>query len=256
MSPRASGRVAAAEPQLRRRTAARKTGSGKPALPEAPSPDTGSARSDASFHTAAERHLRRVDARLGAVVERVGPCKLRPRIDAGARADAPWAALARAIVFQQLNGRAASTIFGRVLALFPDGELPAPARLLELPDGELRACGLSAAKTAALKDLAAKTIDGVVPSSRELLLLTDVEIVERITAVRGVGPWTVQMMLMFDLGRPDVLPSRDLGVLQGFARVHGRRERPDPRELERYAERWRPHRTVASWYLWRALELG
>ena len=243
MSPRASGRVAAAEPQPRRRTAARKTGSGKPALPEAPSPDTGSARSDASFHTAAERHLRRVDARLGAVVERVGPCKLRPRIDAGARADAPWAALARAI-------------FGRVLALFPDGELPAPARLLELPDGELRACGLSAAKTAALKDLAAKTIDGVVPSSREILPLTDEEIVERITAVRGVGPWTVQMMLMFDLGRPDVLPARDLGVLQGFARVYGRRERPDPRELERYAERWRPHRTVASWYLWRALELG
>ena len=98
--------------------------------------------------------------------------------------------------------------------------------------------------------------DGVVPSSREILPLTDEEIVERITAVRGVGPWTVQMMLMFDLGRPDVLPARDLGVLQGFARVYGRRERPDPRELERYAERWRPHRTVASWYLWRALELG
>ncbi|MFM7735156.1 MAG: DNA-3-methyladenine glycosylase family protein [Alphaproteobacteria bacterium] len=220
-----------------------------------PSPWPSSSRSAGARHAEAEAHLCRVDPRLGAVIERVGPCRLRPTIGPRSRPDAPWAALARAIVFQQLSGRAAGTIFGRVVALWGGDEMPAAEAVLSMPEPRLRGAGLSAAKTAAIRDLAAKTTAGLVPGAREILRLPDDEILARLTQVRGVGPWTVQMLLMFHLGRPDVLPSADLGVLQGFARVRRLREKPAPRELERWAERWRPWRTAASWYLWRALEI-
>ncbi len=220
-----------------------------------PWPSSAPARGPASRHAEAEAHLRRVDPRLGTVVDRVGPCALRPTIGPRSRPDAPFAALARAIVFQQLSGRAAETIFGRVLALWRAEEMPSAEVVLATPEARLRGAGLSAAKAAAIRDLAARSTEGLVPGSRELLRLPDEEILARLTTVRGVGPWTVQMLLIFHLGRPDVLPSTDLGVLAGFARVRRLREKPTPRELERWAERWRPWRTVASWYLWRALDL-
>ena len=242
------------------RERARRPGPAKPGPPaprSAPSPWPSSppSRGGTSRHAAAEAHLRRVDPPLGRVIERVGPCALRPTIGPRVRPDAPWAALARAIVFQQLSGRAAGTIFGRVVALWNADEMPAAEAVLATPEARLRSAGLSAAKAAAIRDLAEKTASGIVPGSREIVRLDDEEILARLTTVRGVGPWTVQMLLMFHLGRPDVLPSSDLGVLQGFARVRRLREKPAPRDLERWAERWRPWRTVASWYLWRALEL-
>jgi 3-methyladenine DNA glycosylase/8-oxoguanine DNA glycosylase len=160
------------------------------------------------------------------------------------------------IVYQQLTGRAASTIFNRVLALFRPRRVPRPQDLVEIPEEKLRAAGLSRAKTLALKDLAAKALDGTVPASaRELEKLSDAEIVARLTAVRGIGPWTVEMLLIFRLARPDVLPATDYGVRKGFARIQGAKELPSAKELLAYGERWRPYRSIASWYLWRVLDL-
>jgi DNA-3-methyladenine glycosylase II len=143
----------------------------------------------------------------------------------------------------------------RFLALYPGKRFPAPEDVLATPEELMRGAGLSRAKTAAIKDLAAKTVEGIVPTSREILKLTNEEIIERLTRVRGVGPWTVEMLLMFTLGRFDVLPSTDYGVRKGFAVTFGRKDLPTPKELLEYGERWRPHRSTAAWYLWRALEL-
>lgn len=167
----------------------------------------------------------------------------------------PYDSLAKAIVYQQLNGRAAATIFGRVCALGKRRRLPRPRALLEISDEKLRGAGLSRAKLAALRDLAAKTLDGTVPSHARLLGMSDEEIVERLSAIRGIGRWTVQMMLMFRLGRPDVLPVDDYGVRKGFERWYGLDSPPTPKELAAFGERWKPFRSVASWYMWRALEL-
>ena len=156
---------------------------------------------------------------------------------------------------QQLNGTAATTILRRVIALYPHRRFPQPEDLLETPDEHLRGAGLSRAKTASIKDIAAKTIDGVVPTKRAITKLSDAEIIERLTAIRGVGPWTVEMLLMFTLGRPDVLPVTDFGVRKGFALTYGLSELPAPRDLLDHGERWRPHRTTAAWYLWRAVDL-
>src|SRR6185436_2293199 len=150
----------------------------------------------------------------------------------------------------------AETILSRVLALFPQRKFPTPEDLLATPDAQLRGAGLSRAKTAAVKDLAAKTLDGVVPDSRAMAKLSNEEIIERITTVRGVGPWTVEMLLMFTLGREDVLPATDFGVRKGFAIAYGLKELPAPKELLAHGEKWRPHRTTASWYLWRAVDLA
>jgi len=163
--------------------------------------------------------------------------------------------LVRSIVYQQLTGKAAATILGRVVRLFAPKRFPTPLDLLEVPPEQLRAAGLSTAKTAALKDLAARALDGTVPSLARVRRMEDEEIVERLTAVRGIGRWTVEMLLIFKLGRPDVLPLGDLGVRKGFALTFGKRKLPEPAALGRRAERWRPYRSVASWYLWRALEL-
>lgn len=204
--------------------------------------------------TLALAHLTAQDPALGALIARVGPCTLAP-----AGRLSPFGYLLRAIVHQQLSGRAAATIMDRVLALFPR-RVAAPEALLACAPETLRAAGLSAAKTLAVRDLAAKTLEGTVPPLRRLQRMPSEEIVDRLTAVRGVGRWTVEMLLMFYLGRPDLLPVDDLGIRKGFAKSFGRVRRtdrfglPHPDIILRRGERWRPYRTVASWYLWRALE--
>lgn len=196
------------------------------------------------------QHLLRADKILARVVKKVGPCPLAPR-----RRVPPYQALVKSVAYQQLNGKAADTIFRRMLALFPGQKFPTPADIIAATDEKLRSAGLSRAKTAAIKDIAAKTIAGIVPPRRVIAKMSDAEIIEQLTTIRGVGPWTVEMLLMFTLGRPDVLPATDYGVRSGFARVYGLKELPSPKELLAHGERWRPHRTVASWYMWRALEL-
>jgi DNA-3-methyladenine glycosylase II len=166
----------------------------------------------------------------------------------------PFDALAESIAYQQLSGKAAATIFGRVRALYPKRKWLDPEQLLATPDETLRAAGLSRAKIAALKDLAAKTIDGTVPPGRALIRMTDDEIIARLTTVRGIGRWTVEMLLLFDLGRQDVWPVDDYGVRKGFAKTFGRRKLPTPKQLMKFGEKWRPYRSVAAWYFWRALD--
>ncbi len=201
------------------------------------------------MNAAALKHLRRADKILARIIKQVGPCAIAPR-----RGVPPWQALVRSVAYQQLNGKAAETIFGRFLALFPGTKFPTPEQIVAAPDEKLRSAGLSRAKTAAIKDIAAKTLAGVVPTRRDIVKLSDAEIIARLTTIRGVGPWTVEMLLMFTLGRPDVLPATDYGVRSGFALVYGLKELPDPKHLLAHGERWRPHRTTASWYLWRALD--
>jgi DNA-3-methyladenine glycosylase II len=198
---------------------------------------------------AAVRHLRRTDETMAALIRRAGPFALEIR-----KLHDPFQALARNIVYQQLHGKAAASIHARVLALFGGGRLR-PEHIIETADEPLRGAGLSAAKLAALRDLAEKTLDGTVPTLARLRRMPDEEIVERLTRVRGIGRWTVEMLLMFRLGRPDVLPVGDFAVRKGFALAYGLAASPKPKELEAYGERWRPYRSVASWYLWRAVEL-
>src|ERR1700682_3998711 len=166
----------------------------------------------------------------------------------------PFEALAESIAYQQLSGKAAATIWGRVRALYPKRRKLDPRLVRETPDKKLRAAGLSGSKVAALKDLAAKTIDGTVPSVRALAKMTDEEIIERLIAVRGIGRWTVEMLLLFDLGRPDVWPVHDYGVRKGFAKIFGKRQLPTPKQLMKLGEKWRPFRSVVAWYCWRALD--
>jgi 3-methyladenine DNA glycosylase/8-oxoguanine DNA glycosylase len=200
--------------------------------------------------TKALDYLQRSDKTLCTLISKVGPCKLGER-----RYSSPFAALFQAIVYQQLNGTAAGTILGRVKALYPRKKFPDPQDVLATPDETLRNAGLSRAKVAAIKDLALHASQGAVPSSHAIKRLTDAEIVERLTMIRGIGTWTVEMLLIFYLGRPDVWPVTDYGVRKGFARVYGLAELPSPKELMDLGEKWRPHRTVAAWYFWRALEL-
>jgi DNA-3-methyladenine glycosylase II len=200
-------------------------------------------------HKKANRHLADTDARMAALIARSRRYNLTPAISIR-----PFDALAESIAYQQLSGKAAATIFGRVRALYPQKKWLDPEQLLTTPDETLRAAGLSRAKTAALKDLAAKTIDGTVPSGRALLRMSDDEIIARLTQVRGIGRWTVEMLLLFDLGRPDVWPVDDYGVRKGFAKIFGRRKLPTPKQLMKIGEKWRPYRSVAAWYFWRALD--
>jgi DNA-3-methyladenine glycosylase II len=166
----------------------------------------------------------------------------------------PFYSLARAIAHQQLNGTAAESIFGRFVGLYPEALLEAEL-VLETPDEKLRSVGLSYAKIASIKDLATKTLEGIVPPHEILHTLADDAIVERITQVRGIGRWTVEMMLMSRLGRPDVLPIDDFGVRNGFRLAYGLRGMPAPRALAEFGARWAPYRSVAAWYLWRAVDL-
>jgi DNA-3-methyladenine glycosylase II len=196
------------------------------------------------------RCLAEADPKLGELMAQVGPFTMRPE-----PAQSLFAALARSIVYQQLTGKAAATILARVVQVSGLRGFPPPRALLDVAPEKLRQAGLSAAKTAALKDLAARTLDGTVPSLAKIRRMDDEEIIQRLTTVRGIGRWTVEMLLIFRLGRPDVLPLTDLGVRKGFGLTFRRGKLPDPETMVRRARRWRPYRSVASWYLWRALEL-
>ena len=198
---------------------------------------------------AAAAALREADPALGRAIETFGPFAMTRR-----PMRSPFEALLRAIVYQQLSGRAAGAIHARILELF-DGGRPTARALAAIGDDRLRAAGLSRAKIRAARDLAEKTIARVVPGARTLRRLPDDEIVSRLVQVRGVGVWTVEMLLMSYLARPDVLPATDLGIRRGFMRIEGLAALPAPAEVLARGERWRPWRTVASWYLWRAADL-
>jgi O-6-methylguanine DNA methyltransferase len=197
----------------------------------------------------AVRFLSAAEAKLGALIERVGPLGLSLQ-----SMHSPYEALASAIVYQQLSGKAAATIFRRACESFGRTTWPAPAALLAATDDQLRGAGVSRPKIAALRDLAAKAQDGTVPPLAKLRAMGDDAIIDRLTTIRGIGRWTVEMLLMFRLGRPDVLPLADLGLRKGFGRLFLRGEVASADQLARRGERWRPFRTAASWYLWRAAE--
>ena len=165
-----------------------------------------------------------------------------------------YEALLRSIAYQSISGKAAATIFARLKALGGNGRAPTPAEMLKLPKPVLRKVGLSGAKILAMKDLARKTLSGVVPTLEEAHDMSDAELLQRLVSVRGIGAWSVEMFLIFRLGRPDVLPIHDLGVRKGWCVTYGKKHMPRPKELLAFGERWRPYRTVASWYMWRAFE--
>jgi DNA-3-methyladenine glycosylase II len=195
----------------------------------------------------AELHLSKVCRRFARVVpnHEPYPTKFEKTKD-------PFRALVRSVVYQQLSGKAAATIHGRMLALYPDKDHPDPEDLLEAAPETLRGAGLSRQKIAALKDVAQKRLEGIIPPARALVRLGDEEIIERLTAARGVGRWTVEMYLMFTLGRPDVLPIDDLGVRKGAEKLYKRSF--TPKELGAYGERWAPWRSAAAWHLWRFVD--
>jgi DNA-3-methyladenine glycosylase II len=195
------------------------------------------------------RFLAERDEQLKRLIAEAAPFK----IDAD-DAQSPYQVLLEAIAYQSISGKAAATIFGRIKALGENGRPPTPEKMLKIPTAKLRKAGLSGAKAAAMKDLAKKTIAGIVPTHDEALKLSDDELVKRLVAVRGIGAWTVEMFLIFRLGRPDVLPIHDLGVKKGWSVAYGKKHIPKPKELLKFGERWRPYRTVASWYMWRAFE--
>jgi len=201
------------------------------------------------MHEPAIEHLTKADKILARLIRKVGPCELIPR-----KRCSPFQALVQSVAHQQLNGTAANTILKRVMALYSWRKFPTPDDVLATPDEKLRGAGLSRAKVASIKDIAAKTLEGVVPPARTIAKMPDAEILERLTTIRGVGPWTVEMLLIFKLGRLDVLPATDFGVRKGFALIFMRDELPKPAELLEHGERWRPYRSIASWYLWRGLD--
>jgi DNA-3-methyladenine glycosylase II len=203
-------------------------------------------------------HLRASDPKLGALIDRVGPFRLR--ID---QSVSPFESLLESILYQQLHGKAAATIHRRVREYF--GGDPSPQLLLDTPDEPLRAAGVSRNKILAMKDLASRTINGTVPTHAAIVKMSDADIVERLTEVRGIGSWTVEMLLIFRLGRPDVLPATDYGVRKGYALTFQRvpksrplasNDLPKPDVIFRRGQRWAPFRSVASWYMWRACDLA
>jgi len=197
-------------------------------------------------------YLRDSDPVMARLIDAVGPFAMTLKTTPSL-----FVALAESIVYQQLTGKAAATIFARVQALFPDAQHGPTARQIQrVSDQRLRAAGLSNAKLLALRDLSLRTLSGQVPTLAEVQALGDEEVIERLTQVRGIGRWTVEMLLMFRLGRPDVLPVDDYGVRQGFAIAYRKRKLPPPKALAKYGARWAPYRTVASWYLWRAVDLA
>ena len=196
---------------------------------------------------AALKHLSAVDPVMARLIREVGPCRL---------AHEPWRSpfqsLVQAVAHQQLNGTAAETILTRFKKLFPKRRFPKPEDLAGVTDEQIRACGFSFAKIAAIRDIAAKILDGTIPSSRQIEKLSDEEIIERLTGARGVGRWTVEMLLMFQLGRKDVLPVDDFGVRTGFRVAYKKRKMPKPKVLLAFGKKWRPHASTAAWYLWQA----
>jgi DNA-3-methyladenine glycosylase II len=202
-----------------------------------------------SQHRAAISHLKSVDPVLGRIIDRVGPCRLEAR-----RTGTHYDALVRSIVFQQLSGKAAGTIHRRFCEIYP-AKRPRAERVLTTTDDVLRAAGLSRQKIGYLRDLSARVADRSLPLAH-LGRLSDDAIIEHLVQVKGIGRWTVQMFLMFRLGRPDVLPELDLGVQNAIQRAYGMEKRPTPKDVLRIGEKWRPYASIASWYLWRSLENG
>lgn len=205
------------------------------------------------------RELAKADPKLGRLIERAGPFTLRLQSQ-----HSPFESLLESIIYQQLHGKAAAAILKRLLESFGDYH-PAPEHLLAASDDQLRAAGVSQSKILALRDLAAKTMDGTVPSLQRIRRMSDDEIVARLSAVRGIGKWTAEMMLIFRLGRPDVFPVTDYGIRKGFAMTFDRLPKSKPfdasmladmKKMARRAEKWRPWRSVATWYLWRACDLA
>jgi len=196
----------------------------------------------------ATEHLKRADRRMAQLIERVGPCTLKLRHE-----HSIFYSLLRSIVYQQLAGKAAAAILGRVDELFP-GALATPEQIVAATEERLRSAGLSRNKMLALKDLAAKTLDGTVPQGSAIDKMSDEEIIERVSQVRGIGRWTVEMLLIFRLGRTDVLPLDDFGVRKGFQRTYRLPDMPTKQQMLKKGERWKPWRSIASWYLWRAAE--
>ena len=192
-------------------------------------------------------HLKR-EPEMAALIHRAGAYRLKPT------QRSPYEALLRAIAHQQLHGRAAEAILARFIALFLDTPFPAPEQVLAADDAKLRATGFSGSKIAAIRDLCLRTIDGTVPTRRAAARLSDEELIARLTEVRGIGRWTVEMLLIFTLGRPDVLPVDDFGVRDGYRALMKLAEQPKPRELAAIGEGWAPWRSYAAWYLWRAAE--
>ena len=197
----------------------------------------------------AHKHLSTRDPVLKSLIREHGFCALVPE-----KRRSPFQSLVQAVAHQQLNGTAANAILARFKKLFPGRRFPRPEDLSSVSDNNLRGAGFSRAKILAIRDIAAKTLAGVVPASRQIAKLSDDEIIERLTEVRGVGRWTVEMLLIFQLGRPDVLPADDFGVRNGFRHAYKKRDLPVVKELLAFGERWRPHRTTAAWYLWRAAD--
>jgi len=194
-------------------------------------------------------YLSKRDAELKRLIQQTAPFEID--VSDG---QSPYEALLESIAYQSISGKAAATIFGRIKALGENGRPPSPERMAELSTRTLRQAGLSRAKAAAMKDLARKALAGIVPTYDEALGLSDEELVERLVSVKGIGAWTVEMFLIFRLGRPDVLPIHDLGVKKGWSVAYRQKYMPRPKELLAFGERWRPYRTVASWYLGRAFE--
>jgi DNA-3-methyladenine glycosylase II len=195
-------------------------------------------------------HLSAIDPNMGGLIRAVGPYALVLESESH-----PFEALAQAIAHQQLHGAAARTILARFVTNIGQGAFPTPQAVIAAPETMLRQVGFSGSKIAALRDLANKTLAGIVPDREALDRLEDAEIITRLTEVRGIGRWTVEMLLMFHLGRPDILPVDDFGVRAGFQFTYGLRKMPAPKALALYGERWGPYRSAAAWYLWRAVEL-
>ena len=193
------------------------------------------------------RHLRH-DPVLKAVIRQVGPCTLQPV------KREPYEALVRAIAHQQVHGRAAEAILGRFIALYPGHDFPPAAQVLETPVEAMRGCGLSGSKVAAIRDIAEKSVGGLVPTRKAAARLSDEALIERLTAIRGVGRWTVEMLLIFTLGREDVLPVDDFGVREGYRVATGAEAQLKPKALAEIGEAWAPWRSIAAWYLWRAAD--
>ena len=203
------------------------------------------------MNTAALKHLSGVDPVMRRLIRETGACKLQPEMWRS-----PFQSLVQAVAHQQLNGTAAGNILARFKRLFPKRRFPKPEDLAKVTDEQIRACGFSFAKIAAIRDIAAKTLDGTIPASRLIARLSDEEIILRLTEARGVGRWTAEMLLIFQLGREDVLPADDFGVRNGFRLAYNKREMPKAKALLAFGERWKPHRTTAAWYLWRAADLA
>jgi len=200
------------------------------------------------MHTAAESRLAKSCPLMRRLIKTHGPCTLE------IQERSPWEALVSAVAHQQLNGKAAQSILNRFRALYPGGRFPKPAAVLATSDEALRGSGFSFSKIRSIRDLAEKTAAGIVPTRAAALKLTDDELIERLIAVRGVGRWTVEMLLIFTLGRSDVFPCDDFGVRMGWRVAMKLDDMPTPKELRELAPRWQPHRTVAAWYLWRAAD--